>query len=201
MKLSLRRVGLLEANGSIWIRCRRQDKGRSWLELVLQRRLFGGAAGQRRAVRAGRVDGLKLFIESQHRMLLWQVRGWLQVANITVSGQVTYIVLGEQMERAEDLVVFEIERPRSLKVPLEGSDIWGFYDKLLWGSQLAELLLMRRRDSGCSPRSAAVVVVGGVRIQMGGMVLTAIAEELRHDYWEVEWMSMSVSGWVVGDGG
>jgi hypothetical protein len=62
------------------------------------------------------------------------------------------IVLGQQMKRAKHLVVLQIERPRSLEISLEGSDVRRLYDKLFWGAHLAELLvLMRCRDPGRPP--------------------------------------------------
>lgn len=62
------------------------------------------------------------------------------------------IILCEQMERAEHLVVLEVEGARSLEVPLEGGDAWGLYDKLLRCSHLSELLVvLRRRESRGPP--------------------------------------------------
>ena len=55
--------------------------------------------------------------------------------------QATYIVLREQMERAEELVVLEVEGAGGLKVALEGGDVRRLYDKLLGGAHLSELLV------------------------------------------------------------
>ena len=60
MQLGLRSVVLLEVGRRVWVGCRRQDKGGGRLQLVLERRLLGRAAGQRGAVGARRVDGLEL---------------------------------------------------------------------------------------------------------------------------------------------
>ena len=60
MQLGLRSIVLLEIGRRVWVGCRRQDKGRGGLQLVLERRLLGRAAGQRGAVRARRVNGLEL---------------------------------------------------------------------------------------------------------------------------------------------
>lgn len=66
-------------------------------------------------------------------------RGSQWVAKVT-----TYIILGEQMERAEELVVLEIERAGGLEVPLEGGDVRGLDDELLGRPYLAELLVVVR---------------------------------------------------------
>lgn len=86
------------------------------------------------------------------------------------------IVLGEQMEGAEDLVVLKIERPRGFEIALEGSHGGRLDDELLWCAGLAELLMLGRSDPGCPPRSAPMVIVG-----MGGNVgRVAITEILGH---------------------
>ena len=90
MELGLRRITRLVASRGVGIRCRRQDERRGRLKLMLERRLFGRAARQGRAVGARGVYGLK-------------------------------IILGEQVERAEELVVFEVEGASSLKVAAEGN--------------------------------------------------------------------------------
>jgi hypothetical protein len=93
----------------------------------------------------------------------------------------TYIVLGEQMEGAEHLVVLNVERPCSLKIALECEHRRRLDVKLLWGAHLAELLVvLLGRDPGRPPRAAAVVVVVGVGIDVLGLVLASIVEELRH---------------------
>lgn len=151
MQLGLRSAVLLEVGWRVWIGRRRQNKRRSWLQLVLQRRLLGRAAGQRRAVRSRRVDGLK-------------------------------IILSEQVERAEHLVVLNVEGAGGLKVALEGNGRWWLDVELLGCANLAELLLLvLRRDPGRTPRSAAVmVVVVLVGIEVLGVVLGTVVEELRH---------------------
>lgn len=86
------------------------------------------------------------------------------------------IVLGEQMEGTENLVIFEIKRPCSLEIPLEGDDVRCLDDEFLGRADLSELLVvLRSRDSRCPPRSAPVVVVR-VRIHVRRMVLCAIKE-------------------------
>jgi hypothetical protein len=148
VKFSLRRA-VLEARGRVWIRGRGQNKRWSRLQLVLERRLFGRAARQRRAVRAGGVDGLK-------------------------------IILGEQVERAEHLVILDVERPRGLEVTLECKHRGRLDVELLGRAHLADLsVVLLSRDPGRPPRSAAVVVV-----RVGGevlwLVLATVVEKLRH---------------------
>ena len=102
--------------------------------------------------------------------------------------QATYIILSEQMERAEHLVVLDVERPRGLKIALEGEH-GGWLDvELLRRAHLAELLLvLLGRDSGRPPRSAAVVVVR-VGVEMLGVVLLGtVVEELRHGWLLLWW--------------
>lgn len=150
MELCLR--VLLEVGGRVWVGRRRQDKGRSGLQLVLERRLLRRAAGERRAVGARGVDGLQ-------------------------------IILSEQVERAEHLVVLDVERAGSLEVALEGNGRGGLHVELLGGADLAELLLlMLGRDPWRAPRSAAVVVVVVVLVggEVLGVVLCTVVEELRH---------------------
>lgn len=77
------------------------------------------------------------------------------------------IVLGEQMEGAEELVIFEVEGAGSLKVATEGKQGGRLYDEFLWGPNLAELfVVVGSGDPGSSPRSAAMVgvVVVGVKV-------------------------------------
>lgn len=70
------------------------------------------------------------------------------------------IILREQMERAEHLVVLDVERPRGLEVALEGNHVGRLDVELLRGAHLAELLMaLLGRDPRRPPRSAAVVVV------------------------------------------
>lgn len=96
----------------------------------------------------------------------------------------TYIILGEQVERAEHLVVFNVEGTGGLEVALESNGRRGFDVELLGGADLAELLLLvLSRDPGCAPRSAAVVVVIVVVLvgsEVLGVVLCTVVEELRH---------------------
>jgi hypothetical protein len=65
------------------------------------------------------------------------------------------------VERTEDLVVLEIERPCGLEVSLEGSDVRRLDNKLLGSAQVAELLVtLGAREPGVVlPCSATVVVV------------------------------------------
>lgn len=99
-----------------------------------------------------------------------------------VAGRSTYIILGQQVERAEHLVVLNVERAGSLEVTLEGNGRRGLDIELLRGADLAELLLLvLGRDPGCPPRSAAVVVVVVlVGVEVLGVVLRTVVEELRH---------------------
>jgi len=90
------------------------------------------------------------------------------------------IILSEQMERTEQLVVFQIKRLGRLEITLEGDNIRWLDNELLGGADLTELLVvLRSRDSGSPPRSAPMVVVR-VRIHVGSMVL-CVVEVLRHD--------------------
>ena len=86
------------------------------------------------------------------------------------------------MEGAEHLVVLDVEGAGSLEVALEGEHGRGLDVELLWGADLAELLVvLLGRDPGRPPRSAAVVVVR-MSIEVLGVVLGGVVEELRHDY-------------------
>lgn len=99
-----------------------------------------------------------------------------------VVGRATYIILGEQVERAKHLIILNVKRPGSLKVALEGHQVWRLDIELLGGAHLTELLVvLLSRDPGRPPRSAAVVVVG-VGVDVLWVVLATIVEELRHDY-------------------
>ena len=106
------------------------------------------------------------------------------------------IVLSEQVEGAEELVILDVERPCGLEVTLEGNESWGLYVELLGCPHLAELLVVvRSRDSGSPPGSAAMVVVR-VSIKMWVM-LSTVVEELRHDYrvlLELCWWRMEEGG-------
>jgi len=78
VELGLRRITRLVASRGVGIRCRRQDERRGRLKLMLERRLFGRAARQGRAVGARGVYGLKLLVASQRIPgddIGW--RGWL----------------------------------------------------------------------------------------------------------------------------
>jgi hypothetical protein len=99
------------------------------------------------------------------------------VANIV--GRDTYIILGEQVERAEHLIVLNIEGPCSLEVTLE-CEHGGWLDvELFRGAHLADLPLVLGRDTGRTARSAAVVVVRvSVEVLLLVLVLTTVAEEL-----------------------
>jgi hypothetical protein len=100
-----------------------------------------------------------------------------------LAGRATYIILSEQVERAEHLVVLNVERAGGLEVALEGNGRGGFHVELLGGADLAELLLlMLGRDPWRAPRSAAVVVVVVVLVggEVLGVVLCTVVEELRH---------------------
>ena len=82
-----------------------------------------------------------------------------------IAGRATYIILGEQVERAEHLVVLDVERAGGLEVALEGNGRRWLHVELLGGADLAELLLlMLGRDPWRAPRSAAVVVVVAVLV-------------------------------------
>lgn len=143
---------------------------------MLQRRLFGRAARQGRAVGARGVDGLELFIQRQRK--LDRRHGVAEMGGRKRHG--TYIILGEQVEGAEELVVLEIKRPCGLEVAAEGKQGRRLYNKLLWGPYLAELLVvLGGRDPGRPPRPAAVVgvvVVVVVGIEVWLMVLRSVAK-------------------------
>lgn len=94
------------------------------------------------------------------------------------------IILSEQVERAEHLVVLDVEGAGGLEVALEGNGRGRLHVELLGGADLAELLLlMLGRDPWRAPRSAAVVVVVVVLVggEVLGVVLCTVVEELRHD--------------------
>jgi len=96
------------------------------------------------------------------------------------------IILSEQVERAEHLVVLDVERAGGLEVALEGNGRRWLHVEFLGGADLAELLLlMLGRDPWRAPRSAAVVVVVVVVVvlvggEVLGVVLCTVVEELRH---------------------
>lgn len=98
----------------------------------------------------------------------------------------TYIILSEQVERAEHLVVLNVEGAGGLEVALEGNGRWRLDIELLGCANLAELLLLvLSRDPGRTPRSATVVVVVVVVVVLVGVevlsvVLRTVVEELRH---------------------
>lgn len=111
------------------------------------------------------------------------VRADVMTSVANIASQATYIILGKQVERAEHLVVLDVEGPCSLKVALEGKHRGRLDVELLRRAHLAELLLvLLRRDPGRPPRSAAVVVVRVSVEVLGLLVLTTVVEELRHDY-------------------
>lgn len=87
------------------------------------------------------------------------------------------IILSEQMKRAEHLVVFEVEGSCSFEIALEGNRARGFYDKLLWCSDLTVelLLVLGSRDPRGSPRSGAVMVVV-VRVAMTVIEMVVVDE-------------------------
>jgi hypothetical protein len=99
-----------------------------------------------------------------------------------ISRVMTYIILSEQVERAEHLVVLYVERACGLEVALECEHRRGLDVELLRGAHLAELLVvLLGRDPRRPPRAAAVVAVVGVRIDMLRLlVLASVVEELRH---------------------
>jgi len=94
------------------------------------------------------------------------------------------IILSEQVERAEHLVVLNVERPCGLEVALEGEHGRWLDVELFRRAHLSDLPLgVLSRDPGRPPRSAAVVVVR-VGVKVLWLVLTTIVEELRHgDCW------------------
>ena len=65
------------------------------------------------------------------------------------AGRKTYIILGEQVERAEHLVVLEIEGASGLEVTTEGEHGGRLDVEFLGGADLAELLVvLLGRDAG-----------------------------------------------------
>jgi hypothetical protein len=117
-----------------------------------------------------------------------------------ISRVMTYIILSEQMERAEHLVVLDVERTRGLEVALECKHRRRLDVELLRGAHLAELLVvLLGRDARRPPRAAGVVVVRvGVEV-LRLLVLTSIVEELRHGDWRC-WCCCWLLGWEVGEG-
>jgi hypothetical protein len=95
----------------------------------------------------------------------------------------TYIILSEQMERAEHLVVLNVKRAGGLEVALVCDEGRGLDIEFLGGADLAELLVvLLGRDSG-GPSGAAAVVVVRVGVEVLSVVLlSTVVEELRHDY-------------------
>lgn len=90
----------------------------------------------------------------------------------------TYIILGEQVEGAEELVVFEVEGAGGLEVTAEGDEGRRLNNELLWGPYLAVLLVvLRSRDPRRPPRPAAVVGVVVVLVHVGGVMLCWVAGE------------------------
>lgn len=112
----------------------------------------------------------------------------------------TYIVLSEQVERAEHLVILNVERPRGLEVALECEHRGRLDVELLRRAHLADLpVVLLGRDPGRPPRSAAVmVVVVGVRVKVLWLVLAAVVEELRHG--DGAWWWWWLFGRNVGEG-
>jgi hypothetical protein len=102
------------------------------------------------------------------------------VANIPIE-PITYIILSEQVERAEELVVVQIEGPCGLEIALECDNAGSFDDKLLRSAHLTELLLVLGCQARRPPRSAAMVRVRRVGVEVRRVVLPVVAEELRHD--------------------
>lgn len=71
----------------------------------------------------------------------------------------TYIVVSKQVERAEDLVVLQVERAGGLEVAAEGDDV-GSFDGLLRSPDVAELLVVVGGSRArLSPGAAAGVVL------------------------------------------
>lgn len=99
-----------------------------------------------------------------------------------VSVSMTYIVFGEQVERAEHFVVFDVKGACSLKVTLEGEGGGGLDVELLGSTDLAELfVVLLGRDSRGPPGSAVVVV--WVRVELRVVVGTVVEELRRHGGW------------------
>jgi hypothetical protein len=95
-------------------------------------------------------------------------------------GQDTYIILSEQVERAEHLVIFNIKRPCGLEVTLECEHGGRLDVELFRCAHLSDLaVVLLSRDAWRPPRSAAVVVVR-VSVEVLLLVLTTVVEELRH---------------------
>ena len=90
----------------------------------------------------------------------------------------TYIILGEQMEWAKELVVLEIERAGGLEIAAKGEEGRRLDNKLLWGADLAILLVvLRGRDARSPPRPATMVAVVVVGVHVRGMMLGAVARK------------------------
>lgn len=92
----------------------------------------------------------------------------------------TYIILGEQVEWAKELVVLEIEGPGGLEVAAKGEEGGRLNDKLFGGPDLAVLfVVLRRRDARCSPRPATMVAMVVMSVHVRRVVLRAVAR--KHD--------------------
>lgn len=90
------------------------------------------------------------------------------------------IILREQVEWAEHLVVFNVERPCGLEVSLECDHGRWLDVEILGGANLAVLLVtLLGRHPGRPPRSAAMVVV---RVGVEVLLVMLSVVELRHDY-------------------
>lgn len=105
----------------------------------------------------------------------------------------TYVVIGQKVERTEDLIILEVERPGGLKVPPEGGHSGSLYN-LLGAPRGAELLVVvAGRKSGSPPRPSTVVIVGSVVVEVRRMVHVVII----HGCHVVQSESLMAEGAVV----
>lgn len=124
--------------------------GLGGLDLVLQRRCVGRAAGERGTVGGGGVNGLVL----KHGRSSAQGRGGVQSEAAVPS---TYIVFGQQIG-TELEIVFKVKGPSGFETSAEGRDD-GRFRQLLHAPHAAKLAMgmLRRRQTRCSPRATAMV--------------------------------------------
>lgn len=125
------------------------------VELRLRRLEVGGSEGV--GCRGEDEAGGRLELVLQRRRVGRSARQRRSVRTGGVDG--LQIVVSKQVERAEDLVVLQVERAGGLEVAAEGDDV-GSFDGLLRGPDVAELLVVVGGSRArLSPGAAAGVVL------------------------------------------